>query len=247
VADDLRRHQQTDTAAPTSPSLARIRDTRRFVALSGRGDDTPTATFDGFMAFAAALRTPSIFNAIRRAKPLGDVAGYGFRESVRRRFDRLPRGLIPLGDSRARFNPVYGQGMSVAAMEAAALARLLQERERESDPLDGLGEAFGDEAERVIDWAWRSSALPDLASPQTPGVRPPDLDAVLRFGFGLTLLAVRDPSAHKLDAEVRGLIKPPSALTDDPALVQRVEALLQRLEARWAARADGGAKTPHPA
>jgi 2-polyprenyl-6-methoxyphenol hydroxylase-like FAD-dependent oxidoreductase len=210
------------------------------VALAGRGDDTPTATFEGFMAFASGLRTPSIFNAIKHANPVGDVAGYGFRESVRRHFDRippLPRGLIPFGDSRARFNPVYGQGMSVAALEAGVLARLLQERDREADPIEGLAEAFGDEAESVIDWAWRSSAIPDLALPQTRGERPPDLDAILRFGFGLALLAARDPEAHKLEAEVRGLIKPPSVLTEDPALVRRVEELVRRVEARLAQRA----------
>ncbi len=77
--------------------------------------------FDSFVDFAARLRTPTIYRAIEGAKPLAEVARFAFPESIRRHFEQLdsfPRGLIPVGDVVCRFNPIYGQGMSVAAQEA---------------------------------------------------------------------------------------------------------------------------------
>jgi hypothetical protein len=69
-----------------------------------------------------AADTRTIYNAISRAKRLDGVTRYGFPESVRRHFERIdvfPRGLLPIGDAICRFNPVYGQGMSVAARRRA--------------------------------------------------------------------------------------------------------------------------------
>ena len=91
----------------------------------------PPGDLDGFVAFAKTFRTPTIYDAIRNAKPLTEIARYNLPASVRRHFDRLdrfPRGMIPLGDSVRRFNPVFGQGMSVAAMEAAVLGRQIASR-----------------------------------------------------------------------------------------------------------------------
>ena len=81
------------------------------------------------MAFAKSLRMPTIYNAIRSAERVGDIARFGMPCSVRRGFDKLDRfqrGLVPLGDSVCRFPRTQGQGMSVAAQEAHVLASLLE-------------------------------------------------------------------------------------------------------------------------
>ena len=93
--------------------------------------EAPPDDIDGFMAFVKSFRLPTIYNAIRGAKRVGDIARYGMASSVLRAFDRLdrfPRGLVPLGDSVCRYPPVNGQGMSVAAQEACVLASLLESR-----------------------------------------------------------------------------------------------------------------------
>ena len=222
--------------APDGPArgglLAPIEGQRWIVSLGGRGDDTPPDDIAGYMAYAEGLRTSSLYDVIRRARRVSDPVKLGFRQSVRRRFDGggVPRGLLPLGDSLCRFNPVYGQGMSVAALEAVRLAELLDERAGLADPLADLAEVFVREADAIVEGPWRMSALPDLANPATRGERPPDLEQILRFGAALTILAAEDPEVHKLDAEVRQLIKPASALMT-PEIVERVMSVIARMAA----------------
>ena len=180
------------------------------------------------MAFARQLRTPTIYNAIATAERLGEVARARFPASVYRHYERLdhfPRGLLPLGDAVCRFNPVYGQGMSVAAQEAQALGRLLAARAEEPDPLAGLAPLFFAEAAALIETPWFSAAIPDFVHPDTRGERPPNLEQMLKIGLALTRLAARDPAVHTLTAEVQHLLKPRSVYRD-PELVQRVLAVM---------------------
>jgi 2-polyprenyl-6-methoxyphenol hydroxylase-like FAD-dependent oxidoreductase len=211
--------------------LAPLEGGRWIVSLAGRGDDTPPDDIAGYLAYARGLRTQSLYDNIRRAKLVSDPVKLGFRQSIRRHFETLepalPRGLVPLGDSICRFNPVYGQGMTVAALEAVRLAELLDERAGAAEPLADLAVVFPREADAIVEGPWRMSALPDLAIPETRGERPADLEQMLRFGVALTILAAEDPQVHKLDAEVRQLIKPASALMT-PEIVQKVMAVMAR-------------------
>jgi len=206
---------------------------RWIVSLGGRGEDKPPEDLDGFLDYARGLRTQTLYDLIKDLPPVFDIARYGFPASFRRHFDRmapLPRGLLPLGDSISRFNPVYGQGMTVASLEALKLAGLLDARAGDADPLAGLGEAYFAEIEPVIDAAWSMSAIPDLAQPTTTGERPPNLAATLQLGLAFLVLSARDPEVHKLDTEVRQLMKLPSALAD-PALVAKVMAVMAEMQA----------------
>jgi hypothetical protein len=190
--------------------------------LGGRHGNVPPADAEGFLTYAQALRTPTIYNAISHAKRLDGVARYGFPESVRRHFERLdafPRGLLPIGDAICRFNPVYGQGMSVAALEACLLQRLL---EGDSNPIAGLAPAFFAEVQTLIETPW-SVAILDFVFPDTRGQRPADFETTLKFGIALTRLAAEDPDVHKLTVEVQHLLRTRSVYRD-PALVQRLLA-----------------------
>jgi flavin-dependent dehydrogenase len=202
-----------------------IEGNRWMATIGGRHGDVPSGDVEGFLTYARALRTPTIYNAISHAKRLDGVARYGFPESVRRHFERLdvfPRGLLPIGDAICRFNPIYGQGMSVAALEACLLQRLLKRLGGDTNPIAGLASTFFAEVQTLIETPW-SAAILDFVFPDTRGQRPADFDTTLKFGIALTQLAAEDPAVHKLTAEVQHLLKPRSVYRD-PALVQRVLA-----------------------
>ena len=196
---------------------------RWMATIGGRHDDVPPGDAEGFLAYARELRTPTIYNAVRNAKRLDGVARYAFPESIWRHFERLdtfPRGLLPVGDAICCFNPVYGQGMSVAALEACLLKRLLESSEKAGDPIAGLASAFFEEIPALIETPW-SVAMFDFAFPGTRGTRPADFEMTLKFGIALTRLAAEDPAVHRLAAEVQHLLKPRSVYRD-PDLVRRV-------------------------
>jgi 2-polyprenyl-6-methoxyphenol hydroxylase-like FAD-dependent oxidoreductase len=183
---------------------------------------------DGFKAFVKAFRTPTFFDAIKDARQVGEIARYNLPASVRRRFDRFepfPSAMIPLGDSVCRFNPVFGQGMSVAAQEAVVLNQLLESRCREAAPLDGLAQDYLVRIQDLLEAPW-AVAQTDFVYPQTRGAPPPDLEKRLQYGAALTRLAAEDPETHRIVIEVRHLIRPQSALRE-PELAKRVAALMQ--------------------
>jgi 2-polyprenyl-6-methoxyphenol hydroxylase-like FAD-dependent oxidoreductase len=202
---------------------------QRWIAtVGGRHGDIPPGDEAGFMEYAKGLRAPTIYNAIKHAKRLGDIARFRFNDSVLRHYQRVesfPRGVLPIGDAICRFNPIYGQGMSVAAMEAVALGQLLGARARERDPLAELAPAYFAEVARIIDTPWAAAAIPDFVHPDTRGERPADFEQTVKFGAALGKLAARDPAVHRLTSEVQHLLKPRSVY-QDPDLVQRVRAMM---------------------
>ena len=204
-----------------------IEGNRWIVSLGGRHGDAPPGGRDGFLTFARALRTPTIYNAVRNAKLDGEIVRFGFRDNVLRHFEKLeafPRGLIPIGNSICRFNPVYGQGMSVAALEAVLLWKLLGTRYSDGDLLKGLARDYFEKIPALIEAPWNVTTF-DFMHPATRGQRPEDFETRVKFAAAFTKLAAEDPDIHRLNAEVTHLLKPRSAFRD-PALVQRVLPLL---------------------
>jgi 2-polyprenyl-6-methoxyphenol hydroxylase-like FAD-dependent oxidoreductase len=233
IPDDAPRDWKGIFCFPQPPSsrgslLMPIEGNRWIITLAGRHGERPPGDIDGFIAYAKTLRVPTTYNAIKHAKPLGDVVRYGFQESGHRHYaglEAFPKGLLPIGDAVCRFNPVYGQGMSVAAQEACALRRFLAARASERDPLEGLAHDFFTEADALIATPWAQAAIPDFIHPDTRGERPPNFEQTIKFVAALTKLMARDPAVHKLAAEVQNLLKPRSVYFE-PELMQRVMAVM---------------------
>jgi len=201
---------------------------RWMLTLAGRYDEKPPGDLDGCLMFAQQLRTPTVYNAIRQAKPVSEIARFVFKGSCWRHFERLeklPQGLLPFGDAICRFNPIYGQGMGVAALEADVLNRLLAAQSAGGDGLAGLAAAFFSEVERLIDTPWWTAAMPDFSDPRTEGQRPSDFEDTLKFYAALLKLAAQDSAIHKLFIEVQNLLKPRSTYRD-PELVRRVQGVM---------------------
>ena len=163
------------------------------VVLIGRGDYIPPINESEFRSYAQKLSTPTFYNAIKNAKLLTEITPWSFTESRWRHFAKVPDfpgGLLPIGDAICRFNPVHGQGMSVAAREASLLFDLLGRFD--NDLLSTLAPDFLAKAEKLVGEPWAMSAIPDFIYPETTGVRPEDLEKRLNFQKGLGQLAARD-------------------------------------------------------
>lgn len=201
---------------------------RWIVSFGGRYDDKPPADCEAFLMCARQLRTPTVYNAIRHAgRPL-EIVRFGFKASRWRHFERLekfPTGLLPFGDAICRFNPIYGQGMSVAALEADVLNGLLTVQSAESHGLATLAPVFFAEAEKLIETPWSMAAIPDFIDSRTEGQRPADFEKTIKFFAALLRLAAQDAAVHKLYIEVQNLLKPRSVYRN-PEFVERVKAVM---------------------
>jgi 2-polyprenyl-6-methoxyphenol hydroxylase-like FAD-dependent oxidoreductase len=205
--------------------LARIEQDQWLVTLVGRLGEVPPADEAGFLAFASGLSTPALQALLSKGERISEIETYRVPVSLRRHYERLPAlpgNWLAVGDAICSFNPLYGQGMSVAALQVQALQALLQTRAA-ADParaLQGLVPEYFQRASQAIDGAWALAARQDLAFPETRGARPPDLAERARYAAALEALIPEDPQLHRLLADVFNLTCPVSAL-DDPALRRR--------------------------
>jgi 2-polyprenyl-6-methoxyphenol hydroxylase-like FAD-dependent oxidoreductase len=192
-------------------------DGSHIVTLGGLLDSAPAKDEAAYLEFARNLPDDRIARALEGAVPITDFQSSHFPYSRRRRYDRLrdfPDGVLALGDSIASFNPMYGQGMTVAALEAIALRDQLAR-----GPLDAR--RFFKAAHRIEDVAWKISTGGDLRFPDVEGKRTPDMKIMNGYLDRLTLAARTDPQLGRQFLRVAGFIDPPQSFFK-PAVVRRV-------------------------
>src|SRR5215510_13842579 len=199
------------------------------VTLVGRFGHYPPHDAAGFLAFAKALYTPAVYDHIKDAERVTEITAYRVPTSVWRHYERLPafpEGLVVVGDAISSFNPVYGQGMSSAALQVQALQQVLHARATASQGLDGLAQAFFPKAAEIVLTPWTLAAHQDWAFPQTHGDRPADLEEDAQYFAALDALTADDVEVYRLLVDVFHLVKPLSALQEEP-LRSRVLACQQ--------------------
>jgi hypothetical protein len=201
-----------DAATPRHPrtgALQRLEGDRWMLTLAGILGDHPPTDPDGFLDFARSLRFPDIHEAVRDAEPLDDPVSFRFPASVRHRYERLsrfPDGFLVVGDAVCSFNPIYGQGMSVAALEALTLRRHL---ERGTQPQPRRW--FRDLA-HVVDVPWDMAAGGDLVFPGVQGRRTRKVRLVSAYLTRLHAAAAHDAHLATAFIRVAGLVAPPQSL-----------------------------------
>ncbi|GGU38619.1 hypothetical protein GCM10010178_33670 [Lentzea flava] len=131
-----------------------------FVTLFGAGGDIAPTDDDGFLAYATTLECQDIAEIIKTATPASPIHRATNLRSRWNRFHKVPnwpRGLLALGDSVVSLNPVYGHGMTLAALNCAELRTLLQEHDLAKEPL-----VFQRAIARTARIPWMSATTTDL-------------------------------------------------------------------------------------
>lgn len=188
------------------------------VSLTGILGDYPPTDPEGFLDFARSLPVPDIYQAIVDAEPLTDAVSFRFAASARRRYERLtrfPEGLLVMGDAVCSFNPVYGQGMIVSALEAATLRRHLQGG-KPPQPRKFLAAIA-----KVIDAPWDISAGGDLDFAQVEGRRALKVRIGNSYVARVRHAATLDPAVTTGFMRVAGLVDRPQALMR-PGMAMRI-------------------------
>jgi len=190
----------------------RVEGGRWIVTLMGCLGDYPPIDDEGFLEFARQLDDSAVYDWLRTATPLGPAVPYRYPSHLRRRYDRLtrfPEGLLVSGDALCSFNPIYGQGMSVSALEALALRDCLRQEATGGEP---LWTAFFKAAARITEGPWSIATGADFLHPRVEGPRPPF--AALRNWYLHRVLKAtgRDPYVSTCFFEVIHLLRKPSAL-----------------------------------
>ncbi len=198
-----------------------VEDDQWMVTLAGVHGDVPGTTEEEFLAFARTLLSPAVAQLLARARPVSSVASYRFPSSQRRHYEKLAEllpGFVALGDAACSFDPIYGQGMACAALQAAALGETVREVGLRSDELP---RRFHRRAARIIDAPWAIAVGADFLHPKTVGPKARGTDHVNRYVLRVikgTHTSVQLARSFNL---VLNLVEPPSALMR-PSVVARV-------------------------
>jgi 2-polyprenyl-6-methoxyphenol hydroxylase-like FAD-dependent oxidoreductase len=184
----------------------------RWIASVGgwHGDSAPTDEA-GFLDFVRSLPMPELYDIVSKSEPLTDPYPYKFPASLRRHYEKLtrfPLGYLVLGDAISSFNPTYGQGMTSASLQAAALDNLLTERVPEAK----LARTFFKRAAQVIDIPWQLAVGEDFRFAETAGPKPPGVDLINKYVSRVQRATLRDEVVCGAFLKVMSLLQPPTSL-----------------------------------
>jgi 2-polyprenyl-6-methoxyphenol hydroxylase-like FAD-dependent oxidoreductase len=211
---------------PTGMALFRYEnDTWMFTVLGMVGHEPP-GEFAEMVRFADGLAPRHILEAIAVGEPLVDVCRAHYRESRWRRYDkmrRFPEGLLVLGDAMCSFNPIYGQGMTVAALQAQALGECLRGGSND------LARRYFRAAAKPIGVAWQFAVGGDLNLPEVEGRRTLATRLSNRYVDRLQTVAETDMVVAEQFARVVALLDPPERLLY-PRMLLRAARPRRRLQ-----------------
>ena len=199
-------------------AVNRMEGDRWMITLAGAVGDYPPTELDAWRRYAADLPTPDIADMVRDREPFGEIVSYRYPANRRRHYDRMksfPEGFLVIGDAICSFNPVYGQGMSVAVSEAKALDDCLAEGDAD------LWKRFFKRAHSITESPWVIATGEDLKYPLVEGKRPPGFKVVNKYMARMHGAATKDPVVLRQFFLVANLLAPPMSLMS-PRIAWRV-------------------------
>ncbi|WP_433084861.1 NAD(P)/FAD-dependent oxidoreductase [Dactylosporangium sp. CA-052675] len=206
-------------AAPRGGAVMLQEGGRAVITLFGILGDHAPLDDAGFRAYAKRLPLPYVSDIIEASPPLDDEAvRFRYPASTRYRYDRLrrfPKGFVVVGDAMCSFNPMYGQGMSVAGVEALRLGEALGRGGELDAP------RFFRAVRPIVDIPWQIATGGDAALPGVQGPRDARTRLVNRYLDRLYATAAHDEVVSLAFSRVTNLLDPPAALLR-PGIARRV-------------------------
>jgi len=196
--------------------ISRVEDEMWVVTQFGYFGDHAPASDRGFACFAQSLDAPDIADFLEIAQPVSPFRKYGIRNCEMMHFDRLvrfPGRLLAVGDTVCNLNPVYGQGMTKAAIEAAKLWDELASHLKSTNTLDGFSDIFRRSLpDAAAKWAWKMTTGADMCFTQTRGRRRVEDRIMVQYAKRILLRAMEDLEARGRILDVTMLSSPPQSL-----------------------------------
>jgi 2-polyprenyl-6-methoxyphenol hydroxylase-like FAD-dependent oxidoreductase len=213
---------------PTGMFLVGYENDTWIFTVFGMAGHEPPRDLVGMLSFAQGYAPAHLLAAVRAGVPIAPVVQHRLPSSQWRRYDkmrRFPDGLLVTGDAMCSFNPIYGQGMSVAAMDAVALREALRRG------VADLPRRYFRAAAKSIGVAWGLGAGSDLAFPEVEGRRMPSMRLTNRFANWVLTASESDAVVGGQFFKVTGLVDPPARLLR-PSFIYRVAAVNLRRRQR---------------
>ncbi len=210
---------------PSAPDLTRgaiivpMEGNRWHVTVFGMAGDYPPTSEAGFLEFAQSLPDQRIYEAIKDATPLTEVWSFRRGENRLRHYERLSRHLesfLVFGDAVYALNPVYGQGMTLAALAGMEMDKCLREQQtaHPDGNLNGLAKSFQKQLATVIAGPWQLATGEDRRWNVDENIAPADFPTRMIQGYMGKLFSVslNDTSVTEAFFHVQQMLKPPTSL-----------------------------------
>lgn len=214
--------------------LAAMEGDRWVLSLYGFNRDYPPTDEVGFLEFARSLSHPALYKAIQDAKPISPIYSFRNTENRLRHYEKLklPEGFVVMGDAVFAFNPLYGQGMTAAAMGAIELDRCLEQQLRYHTNLTGLSRRFQQQLNHSLQAAWRTATNRDRAWLSPVAAKGKKLNWIEYFSQQywqeLAALLKSNPESYLRLMEVYHMVKTPNAMFNLKFALNIAKQILQR-------------------
>jgi hypothetical protein len=173
---------------------------------------------------------------MRESAPLSEPMKYTYPESTRYHYESLPDqldGLLVIGDAYCSFNPIYGQGITITALQALILRGLLSPADHPTanhgaanhraapGGAADLARHYFQAAGKLVADAWETSASSDLRFPEVDGKRRLGAALINAYGEKFRAAASVDQRLGETFLRVANMIDKPAKLLS-PGIAARV-------------------------
>jgi 2-polyprenyl-6-methoxyphenol hydroxylase-like FAD-dependent oxidoreductase len=191
--------------------------------------DYPPTDEEGFMEFIRRLPVQKPYEALQKCTPVTPIVGYRRAENRMRHYHEMSRYLenfLVAGDAAIAFNPVYGQGMSSAAIGALELDASIREYRAEGET-GSLAERFQKRLVHAITVPWQMATGEDSRWFPVEGAMP-DQEMMLMGRYMEQVFRATCTNPHVLEAfyHVMHLLEAPSLFFRPDIVLQVVNEMV---------------------